>query len=63
MKESVVIVWVISGSRVHILGMAMDVMVWRLNRSLVEGLPLQLKDTCLIVINPHRELSHDLVLA
>jgi hypothetical protein len=63
MKESVVIVWVIAGSRVHILGMAMDVMVWRLNRSLVESLRVQVKDTCLIMINPHRQLTHELVLA
>ena len=54
MKEAVVVVWVISGSRVHVLGMAMDVMIWRLNRSLVESLRVQVKDTCFIMINPHR---------
>ena len=53
-KESVVIVWVISGSRVHVLRMAMDVMVWRLNRFLVESLRIQVKDAGLITINPHR---------
>ena len=54
MEEAVVIVRVIAGSRVHVLGMAVDVMVGRLNRCLVEGFRLQVKDTCLILINPHR---------
>jgi hypothetical protein len=54
MKESVVIVWVIAGSRVHILGMTMDMMVWRLDRILVESLRVQVKNACLIMIDPHR---------
>jgi hypothetical protein len=54
MKKSVIVVGMITRPCVHILGMAMDVVVWRLNCCLAESLPIQVKDTSLIMIDPHR---------
>jgi hypothetical protein len=54
MKEAVFVIRVIASSGVHVLGMAMDVMVGGLNRCFVESIRVQVKDACLIMINPHR---------
>jgi hypothetical protein len=38
--------------------MTMDVLVWRMNRRLVELLSVDVKNLRLVLVNPHRHLIH-----
>jgi hypothetical protein len=63
MKESLIVVRMIASPCVHILRMTMDMVIRRLNCRLIESGPNEVKDTRFVMIDPHGELTHDLLLA
>lgn len=62
-KEPGLVIGVIVDSSLLVLGMTVYVTVRRLHRRLVEGSLRDVKDFCLILVNPHRQLIHQEGLA
>ncbi len=57
-KEMGLVIGMIPSSCLHVLGMTVDMVFGRLNGRLVEIRFRDVKDSCFVVVDPHRQLMH-----